>query len=78
MCGDLYGFINKWTWFDNIYIYIYHAIARGIKSFEYVVKAKIESKSFQFFKNVCLDVTLCDICNQTWNVLVLKDVVCEK
>jgi len=51
MYGDLYRFINKWTWFDNIYIYIYiyNAIARGIKSFEYVVKVKIESKSFQFF-----------------------------
>jgi hypothetical protein len=59
-------------WFD-----ICHAIAKGVKSFEYVVKVKIESKSFQIFQNVCLDVTICDVCNQSWNVLVLKDVVCE-
>jgi hypothetical protein len=34
---------------NMIWQYVYYVIARGVKSFECVVKVKIESKSFQFF-----------------------------
>jgi hypothetical protein len=34
---------------NMIWQYIYHAIARGVKSFECGVKVKIESKKIQFF-----------------------------
>jgi hypothetical protein len=46
-CVEIY--IDLSTNEHDLALYIYHAIARRIKSFEYVVKVKIESKIFQFF-----------------------------